>query len=155
MAHTVFRSDKMHGTENAADLVNVKITEDLDNGSIVVVGAIATGEREAYTMSKPTAATALRAVALLAAPEVMYDERLKALSDFYNQSGAIVRGYRLVSGDEFSLTADGLDGTPAVGSVVELQAAYKLKVVESLTSGSTQVGTVIANEGKYWVIRAD
>ena len=81
------------------------------------------------------------------------DDRLKNLGDFYNTSGSIVRAYLFESGDEFRLTAEGLSGTPAVGNAVEADASYKLKAVASATGSSTQIGTIIAVEGDYFVVR--
>lgn len=153
MAHCICRTDKMTGTTDAAALVNLKLHADVDNGNVVVVGARATGEREAYSTSAPTASTKLNAIALVCAPEVLYDERKKNLNEFYNESGSIVRGYILHNGDEFSVTADGLDGTPANGSIVELQAGIKLTAVAAATTGSTAVGTITDVEGDFYVIR--
>ena len=83
----------------------------------------------------------------------MYDERKKNLNEFRNEAGEIARGYRLRSGNVYSVTAEALSGTPAVGSIVELQAGTKGNVVSTLTAGSTKVGTIIAIEGSYVVIR--
>lgn len=152
-AHCIVDASNMAGTYLPSKHVNVKITEDLDNGNIVVLGALATGESEAFTMSKPTASTALAKLALIKAPEVMKDERLKNLGDFYNKAHTIVRAYLFEAGDEFRLTAEGLSGTPAVGSVVEADADYKMKVATTPTTGSTQIGTIIAIEGDYYVVR--
>lgn len=153
MAHAICRTDKMTGTTDVAALVNLKLHADVDNGNVVVVGARATGEREAYSTSTPAAGSALKSIALVCAPEVMYDERKKNLNEFYNEQGAIVRGYILHNGDEFSLTADGFEGTPAVGNVVELQAGVKLKTVGSATSNSTGVGTITDVENGYYTVR--
>lgn len=152
MKHCCVRTDKMFGTYNVSGLANVKISEDLDNGSIVVIGAMAEGEREAYVAEMPTADAALATIGLVCAPEVMADERLKLLSDFYNMvdaNGGIVRAYRLHQGDEFSVTAEGFDGEPAVGSTVNVDASYKMAVDGS----GTKIGDIIAQEGDYWVIR--
>lgn len=151
--HTIARTDKMHGTYNVGDLVNIKIFEDLDNGSVVKIGGLADGEREAYEGETPSASDALTGLAIIIAPEVMYDDRLKDLADFYNASESIVRGYRFHNGDEFSLTAEGFSGTPKVGNVVEVAASYKLNTAAAATSGATQVGTIIAQEGDYFVVR--
>lgn len=150
--HCVVRTDKMFGTYNVAGLANVKISEELDNGSIVVIGALAEGEREAYVAEMPATDSALATLGLIAAPEVMADERLKLLSDFYNMldaNGGIVRAYRLHQGDEFSVTAEGLKGEPAVGATVNADAAYKMAV----NGSGTKIGDIIAQEGDYWVIR--
>ena len=100
----------------------------------------------------PATDSALATLGLIAAPEVMADERLKLLSDFYNMldaNGGIVRAYRLHQGDEFSVTAEGLEGEPAVGATVNADAAYKMAV----NGSGTKIGDIIAQEGDYWVIR--
>lgn len=140
------------GTKLPSKHKNVKISVDMDNGSIVKLGALATGEMEAFEAEEPTASTPLKDLAIVKAPEVMADERLKSLADFYNKAGKIVRAYLFCDGDQFRLTKEGLDGTPAVGSIVEAGDGYKMKVVASATGGSTQIGKIIAVEGNYFVV---
>lgn len=162
MAYCVVRTDRMHGTENSADLVSVRYSPSgtntaIENGNVVLLGALDTSNREVYVGATPAANSALSKIALIATPELMADERKKRLDDFRNEAGKISRGYMLRSGDIFSITAAGvtpISGTaPAVGQVVELQADTKLKLVASLTSGSTQVGSVVEIDGNYIVIR--
>lgn len=159
MAYAIVRTDLMSGTKQPADLVSIKyqvstVDTAIENGNVALVGALGTGEREVYLASAPAADSALEDVVLVATPELNYDERLKNLNQFRNEAGEIARGYRLRSGNVFSVTAEALTATsPAVGNIVELQADTKLKVVSSLTSNSTKVGSVIAIEGDYIVIR--
>ena len=157
--HGVVRTDKLMGTDDRSMLVSLNyvvvngnnVTETaIDNGNVVKLGNLKTGEREIYIATTPAANTAITDIVLVASPEVMYDERLKDLADYFNEAGKNVRGYRLHSGDIFSLTADALEGTTgangtlAVGSVVELQAKTVLKAVASGTAGSTAIGKIIA-----------
>lgn len=166
--HAVVRTDLMSGTDVRADLVSItymgadgQTPTDIDNGNVLKVGSLMAGDREVFVGAVPAANSNLNDIVLLAAPEVMYDERLRNLSDFYNVKNKAVRGYRLRSGNLFGVTADGLEGTftsaNAVGKIVELQASTKLKVVASLTSGSTQVGTIeaveVAGPYTYFVIK--
>ena len=153
MAYCVCRTDKLAGTRDDAALVNLKLHAKVENGNVVVVGARAEGEREAYVSETPTAAAKLDQIALVCEPEVMYDDRKKNLNEFVNEAGSIARGYVLHNGDEFSLTAEGFDGTPKKGAKVELQAGLKLKAVDSATSGSTSIGEITDVEGEYFVIR--
>lgn len=172
--HGVVRTDKLMGTDVRSMLVslnyivvdnNVETETAIDNGNIVKLGDLVEGEREIYKATAPAASDALADVVLVASPEVMYDEKLKDLADFYNEEGKNARGYRLHSGDIFSLTADALTGTTgesgtlAVGSIIELQAGTKLKAVASTTSGSTAVGKIIAIDVvgpyTYYVIQVD
>ena len=159
--HAVVRTDRMFGTDNRAGLISVKYvvstTETaIDNGNVLKVGALEGDstngyEREVFLGSTPAANDALKDIVLVASPEVMYDERLHNLSDFYNEAGKIARAYRLHDGDIFGVTKEALafntdeatDGK--IGSVVELKADTKLNVkTGSATSGSTVVGKVIA-----------
>ena len=159
--HGVVRTDKMFGTDNRAGMVSVRyqpsdVKTDIDNGNVVLLGALETGSREVYKGGTPAANSAIGGIALIASPEVMYDERKKNLDEFYNEAGKIARGYRLHSGDIFSVTKDALDGaaTPAVGDVVELKAGTKLNIkaaATGATDGSTVVGTIIDKNvvGRY------
>ena len=165
--HAVVRTDRMFGTDNRAGLISIKyvVTADnvdtetaIDNGNVLKVGALmgdATNgyEREIFKGSAPAASDALKDVVLVCSPEVMYDERLHNLDDFYNVAGKAARAYRLHEGDIFGVTKEALDGvaTPAIGNVVELKAGTKLNVAASATSGSTQVGKIIAIDvvGRY------
>jgi len=152
MSHAICNAEKMSGTYNAVDLAMVIYAPSatptaIDNGNVVLLDARVTGEREVVYGVTPAANSAKAKIALVCAPEVQYDERLaKDMANFVNEAGAVVRAYRLErAGQVFSVTADGLTGAgdAAVGDVVELQAGTKLKIVDSLTAGSTKIGEVI------------
>jgi len=165
MAYGVVRTDLMQGTDVRNSLVSFKYQPSstdtaIENGNVVKIGALITGEREVHAADTPAVNDALHDIALVASPEVMYDERKKNLDEFRNEAGEIARGYILHSGDIFGVTKDALhfatdestDGK--VGSVVELQAGTKLNVVVAstgATSGSTVIGSVMAIEtaGRY------
>lgn len=150
--HAIFRSDLMHGTVDASALVNILIPEDIDNGSVLKIGAMVEGEHEVFVGEMPATDDALNVLCVIAAPEVLYDEKLRDLADFYNMvnvNGGIVRGYRFHNGDIFSLTKEGFSGEPAVGSEVTVDAAYKMAVGGS----GTKIGEIIAQEGDYYVVR--
>lgn len=160
MAHGVIRTDNMLGTVSGTHLVSFKYQPSdtdtaIDNGNIVVIGDLIDGERELHTASTPDANSPLKNLAVVAGVEVMYDERKKNLDEYYNEAGKNTRGYYLSEcKGYFSVTADALDltaGTPAKGNIVEAMAGTKMKVVSSLTSGSTQIGTIDAIEknGRY------
>lgn len=172
MSYGVVRTDNLWGTDVRAGLVSVKYivttgsgtTESpyvktetaIENGNVLKLAGLISGEREIYEGVVPAANTPLSSVVLIASPEVMYDERKRNLDDFRNEAGKACRGYRFHSGDVFSVTKDALDGaaTPAVGDVVELKAGTKLNVkaaATGATSGSTVVGKIIAVDvaGRY------
>lgn len=145
--HAVVRTDKMYGTDNRAGLVSVRYQPDdkmtdIDNGNVVKLEALEDGSREVYKGVTPTASDTLNKIVLIDSPEVIYDETKRGMANFYNEAGKISRGYRLHTGDIFSVTEEALEGTPAVGNVVELGDSTKLSVVASET-GATVVGKVI------------
>ena len=152
MAYGIVRTDNMYGTDVRATLVSIKYMGTdgstptaIENGNVLKVGALISGEREVYVGGKVAANDKATDIVLIASPEVMYDERKKNLDEFINEAGKACRGYRLHSGDIFSVTKDALAGkaTPAVGDVVELAAGTKLNVAATATSGSTTIGSVI------------
>ena len=166
--HAVVRLDRLEGTGDSNALISIEYLgangstpTDIDNGNVLKPGALMSGEREVFVGAACAANDKLENIVLVASPEVMYDERLRGLEDFYNVKGHAARAYRLRSGDIFSVTKDALDGvaTPAVGNVVELKAGTKLNVAASATNGATQVGKVIAIDvvGRYtfYVIKVD
>lgn len=163
--HAVVRTDAMAGTDVRGQLVSVKYMgadkntpTDIDNGNVVLLDKLAEGEREVYVGTDVAANSKLSDVVLIASPEVMYDERLKNLSDYYNEADTISRGYHIHSGDTFSVTGEALNGTKAVGDIVELAAGTKLTSAAS-GSGATVVGKIIEIEkvGRYtyYAIKVD
>lgn len=155
----VIRTDLMSGTDVAADLVSLKYMgtgdepTEIMNGCVVRLDGLLEGERELWKAVTPAANTPIEEIAIVATPEVLYDEHKHNLDDFINEADRAARGYVPRSRNIFSVTIDALDAaaTPEVGDVVELQADVKMKVVKSATGGSTQIGKVIAVEkaGRY------
>ena len=154
MAYTVFRSDLMSGENVFADMVSLRFYDGgdepaaVENGTIVALGALETGEREIFKATAATNASALKDCVVVATPEVFYDERKKNLDELINPAGAIARGYRLRSNNLFSVTADGfVSGTAptTVGNAVGIGTGGKINA-----SGSG-LGTFIHTEkaGRY------
>lgn len=171
MSYAIVRTDNLDGTKLPSALVSVKYyvvdgqtstATAIENGNVVKLDGLMTGEREAYKGLVPARDTALKDVVLVASSELMYDERKKNFDEFINEAGEISRGYRFITGNTFSITAEAYTAaaTVVVGDIVELAASTKFKVVAKatgLTSGSTQVGTIIAIETvgtkKFYVIK--
>ena len=156
--YAVVRTDRMEGTGDRNSLISIKyvvndVETEIENGNVLKRGALMDDEREIFAGAAVAAGDALDDVVLVCSPEVMYDERLRALDDFINVAGKPARAYHMRKGDIFSVTKPGLDGVaePAVGNVVELKAGTKLNVAASATSGATQVGKIIAIDvvGQY------
>lgn len=168
MAYAVVRTDAMAGTDVRGQLVSVKYMgadgatpTAIENGNVLKIGALMTGEREIYIGGAVAANDKIDDIVLIASPEVVYDERKRNLDDFVNEAGKACRGYHIHSGDTFSVTAGALSGTgtPAVGNIVELAAGTKLAFAASATTGSTKVGRIIAVDvvGRYtyYAIKVD
>ena len=171
--YAVIRTDRMFGTDNRAGLVSVLIPDEyndsplehLENGSIVILNGLVEGERELYAIEQPTASSMIHPnMAIIATPELLYDERLRNLDDFTNEAGKAARAYRLHHGDIFSLTAEGLDvgdatDPIAVGWAVNPTAGWKLAVEDDSADPGEAMGRVIAvdNTGRYtyYVIQID
>lgn len=153
MAHAMFRSDNMEGTIDGKFLVSLYVSTEagIDNGNVVKVGGLKTGEREVRSYTTPAANDALADIAILGSEEVIKDKKYNAVGDFFNQYGSVARGYKLVSGDFFAVTAEALNAadnytfTPGT-TIAELMAGTKLNAADSVTSGSTQVGVLEAVE---------
>lgn len=157
--HAMFRSDSLAGTTHGKYLVSVRMTEDLDNGCIVVPGDLEAGAREARAYAAPEADTAVGKIAILGSEEVVKDAKFDTVGQFTNLRGSLARGYILEHGDMFSVTKEALDGTPALNATIEVQAgAHKMSAVESAT-GATAIGKCIAVEPDgattWYVIRVD
>lgn len=154
MAHTVVRTDMLAGTVNPAYLENGRYVKDgayadIDNGSIVMVGALEDGERESHVYSDVTADATIDSLVLIVVPETFKDTTThkEDVRDFYVKKGVCARGYRLTPGAEFSLTADGIDGNPTKGAAIGVDAkSHKCKV-----GGTVKIGTIIDIDVKNYM----
>lgn len=131
--NAVIRTDLMHGTKNPDMLVSLRFyandaVAEVENGVIVELKGYEDGQREVMKAVAATADSNLADCAVIAAPEVMYDERKKNLDEYINEAGKAVRGYRLVDRNIFSLTAEGFVGgtAPALNGKVGIGANGKL-----------------------------
>ena len=151
--HAVAGSTRLAATKTVGGLgiVDIKITQDLDNGSIIGKGALIAGQ--VYAMADPTTLSgkiidkaangnwyvevtaASNAYLVLTDPVTYYDytARMRDESTFYNANGDNVRAYPLFVGDVFELSAEGFDGTPAKNATVAVDTTaspmtYKLAI---------------------------
>lgn len=150
--HAVVRTDLLAGTDVRSELVTMRYQDsggkeaDIDNGNIVAIlpanqkgkldVAVATDIPSGLTTELPT-------IALVATPEVMYDDFKQNLTDFVNEAGKNQRGYILRSGAIFSVTAEAIDGI----STVEESALDALYIKEgttklTVTAGGDSAGAV-------------
>ena len=146
MGYTVFRSDRMPGTDVRSELRSCRVYDGNDepiaveNGTIVELKGYEDGQREVMKAVLATEDSDIAKCAVIGSEEVMYDERKKNLDEFINGAGAICRAYLLHGDGEFSVTAEGFDGDApeAAGSTVGVGTDGKIK------SGSTGLGTISA-----------
>lgn len=133
MAYAVVRTDNLTGTFDGSKLRSVIFHDSdpaaIENGNIVLLDSRMTAgtQRDVWKAVKPESAFVAGKIALIASPEVMYDERKKNLEDFRNEAGEIARAYILEDGDEFSVTAEALNGVPTVGAKIGVGADTKLQ----------------------------
>lgn len=150
MAYTIVNLDRMSGTRDESLQLHLRyfdgdVETELENGAIVEVGDLLDGEREVRKATAPTDSTPISKIALVAHPEVIYDESVyHGLEEYINEAGKTVRGYRLHGNDGFSLTADGFSGTPEKGKYVVVGTTTKPVV------SATATGTVIGKIDDVW-----
>lgn len=156
MAYTIVNLDKMSGTEDSSLLVSVRYFDATDkeaaveNGAIVKIGDFLANQREVRKATAPTSAAKINEVALIAHPEVIYDQSTyHGLEEYINVAGKSVRAYRFHNGDGFSMTAEGFEGTPDVGKYVVVGDTTKAKVSDTAT------GTVIGKIDEVWKLGRD
>lgn len=134
MAYAVIRTDLMSGTKQPADLVSLRFYDasgnkaEVENGVIVKLQGYEDGEREVMKAVAASAGDDLNDCAIVAAPEVMYDERKKNLDEFINEAGKAVRGYIPRSRNVFSVTKEGFVGgtAPTKGAEVGIGTDGKI-----------------------------
>lgn len=128
----VVRKDKVLSSYDG-NLESVKVYDNAGtnqvqttNGVFVVVEGLLPGEREVKKARLGSTADFDKDLCLIASPEVMADERLYRLADFYIPAGKVARAYRLNNGDIISLTVDLLADTVAVGDKLIIKSNGKL-----------------------------
>lgn len=148
--HAVAGSSKLTATKGFGGHgpIDIKVSKDLDNGSIIGKGDNISGQ--VFAMATPTTftgkilkeraangnfyvqvLTASNAYLLLTTPTTYYDftNQMKAESTFYNAKDSIGRAYPLFPGDIFELSAEGFDGTPVVEASVSVDTSkYQVEV---------------------------
>lgn len=121
-------------------ILNIELTADADNGSIVTAGDyksfdnyvedaapagyeakivdVAANGNFYVQVVEPADAVLVCEVVNIA--EQNYDSRFKDVKNFYNKAGEVVRGYVLHKFDIYELSAEGFDGTPEAGKSVTI-----------------------------------
>ncbi len=152
MANCVVRTDLMSGITDASCLEHGRFYgsdgkfAEIQNGSIVQVGALEENERESHKYTDVADGATLTDVVLIAEPEMGKTYRNHVdLTEYINEAGKCIRGYRLHAFDEFSVTADGFkDATAAkVGAFVSVaKNEHILTVGASKPSSGLYIGKI-------------
>ena len=121
-------------------ILNIELTSDADNGSIVSAGEYKTFdnyvEAEApagyeakivdiaadgnFYVEVVNPADAILVCEVINNPYTNYDSRFKSDKNFYNAAGDVVRGYVLHKHDIYELSVEGFEGEPEVGKTVTI-----------------------------------
>ena len=146
--HAVAGSTRLTATKAVGGhgIQDIKISVDLDNGSIIGRGALVAGE--VYAMAAPTTfagkiidkaangnfyveVTEAENAYLVLTPPLTYIDYTNSMRDeatFYNAANDIVRAYPLFVGDVFELSVAGFDGDPVKDATVGVNASYQVEV---------------------------
>ncbi len=151
MAKAIFRADNCAFTKNPALLKSAKYMGSgstataIENANFVAIGGLVTGKREVHTVTTPAVDSTY--FGIVCTPELEYNEvGYHGIDTYTNEADKVIRVGILQKGDIYSATVEAFDATPTVGKLIELKAGTVGKVVTTATSGSTQVGVVIAIE---------
>lgn len=144
--HIVAESTNLGGTKYAKHIVNVKASEDIDNGKLVNLTDAKYEKNEYFTMVEPTATCR---VGLILSVAIGADEqpRIATLeSNFYNGKDEIMRVYDLMEMDRFTVSANGivaLGEAPVVGNYVVADGYDITEVAENPSATNGFVGEII------------
>jgi hypothetical protein len=157
--YAVIRTDSVRATKNGGIksgryFVGTTATA-IENGNLVKLDSLITGERELWKVVAPGGVTAGN-LYVVGTPEILYDETLKssgALNQFRNEAGENITLIPLEVGDNISISDAAItpinddDDVVAVGSYVTPSAnGTKWTEVSSITSNEVFYGKIIARE---------
>lgn len=142
----IVRLDKVQAVYNG-NIESVQHDADLEQGSIINLGALMTGEREIRAVAEPATATLGTAeVLLVASPEVLYESG-KSLADFVNKADKPCRAYHLTVGDIFTVSDSNITGTTVKDQyLIPADGSFKLTAAADLT-GNTKFAAVVLEKG--------
>jgi NADH dehydrogenase/NADH:ubiquinone oxidoreductase subunit G len=122
--------DKLQAVSNG-NIESVTHTAALENGALIALGNLKTGERELMEVKAPANTDELL---LVATSEMHYDESKDDL-DYTNPANSKARAYHFTVGDKFQAEQALFAVAPAVGDVVTGNATFGYAVnVDSRTT---------------------
>lgn len=143
MAKGIFIAENMASTKVGSLLRSAQQATAIENGCVVVLGDLVTGEADLYEAGAVSAVT--DEVYLVDGVELEADEQLtRGLDDFENPANKPFRVRKALKGDRFSISESVITGTVKVGEYVEVPATgNKLKATETPTASATLVCKVV------------
>jgi hypothetical protein len=139
MAYGIFVAENMTSTVDGSKLRSAKKAANIENGMIVKLGALESGEKNLYVAADVAANTDI--VYLVDGVAVVYsEETTKGLDDYINVAGTAFRVRKAEVGDIFSVSESvitALASAPVLGNFVETPATGTklLEKATSLTAG--------------------
>lgn len=154
------KSEK-HGVAEVSDMLattaghieNVRVAEDIDNGSFVSLDTFEAGD--VWKAKKPATA---EAIYLIASSEDIHEDfspKARAVENFYNEKGDVARAYQLFARDKFALSKEAFaDGaSPAVGKYLDFSKGYKAAIAaEAPAAGPVAKIYDVAPTGVFRVV---
>ncbi len=130
----------MMGNQVDTCVISVQNTVAMDNGSLVVLGAVNTGNPDVRNVTTAVDVT-VDEVVLVHAPEIIEVNGLRVpltdVTQFTNPANRPCRAYRLKVGDRITITDDGITGTTVANQyVVPVNGAMKPAVAATLAGGT-------------------
>jgi len=142
----IFIAENMASTKVGSYLRSGQQATAIENGLLVTLDGLVTGEADLYKTKAPTDKGDV--VYLVDGVELQADEQLtKGLHDFENPANKPFRLRKPVVGDRFSVSASAitaLSGEVVVGNVAENAGVGKLKEAAEATAGASLVCEIVA-----------
>lgn len=160
--YAIVRLDNLTGTTDGAKIVSAKFFDSnndeaaIENGNVVAISDTLLS-REVYKVGAPAASDTRDTIGLVASVELIKDATTNHydLADFVNKAGDVIRVYALEKGDEFSVTAKAISGTPAKSKYVKLTAGSTLWTVADTATNA--IGVIVdvetVDKDVYYVIK--
>ena len=143
MAYTIFIKENMAGEVSPTKLKAGKYLPSgtataIENGGIVQIGGLISGQRELHTLTNPTTSLTLNQVGIVFNPEIILDKSTTYnLDEFRNLAGDVLRVYLFDKGCQFALTVEGFTATPTVGQYACVGSTTKIVPADTEGTGAT------------------
>ena len=160
--YAIVRLDNMSATTDGSKLVSARYHNGtayatVQNGSILKLDSLISGEKEVWKVIAPTANDTLGKLILVTTPEVMYDATKVNLDEFTNAAGANIRGHVIQKGDIFSVTVEAFDAAPdlTTNKYIEVASAITFKRASAATNARFDLIAIETVGTKtFYVLRA-